>query len=52
MQPEEELEFYHKGILDLTQRGAEAITAKGEYIGDWISIFEIVIFHLIFNNLL
>ena len=51
VQPEEELEFYHKDILDLTQRGAEAIMTKREHIGDWISIFEIVIFHLIFNNL-
>ena len=29
-----ELEFYRKGILDLTQMGTEAITTKGEYIGD------------------
>ena len=34
VQPEEELEFYHKGILDFMQRGAEANTTKGEYIGD------------------
>ena len=34
VQPGEELEFYRKGILDLTQRGAEAIMTKEEYIGD------------------
>ena len=38
MQPGEELEFYRKGILDFTQKLAEAITTKGEYIGDWIDI--------------
>ena len=32
MQTGEELEFYHKGILDITQKEAEAITIKGEYI--------------------
>ena len=42
VQPGEELEFYRKGILDLTQRGAEAIMTKGEYIGDWIGIPEIL----------
>ena len=41
MQPGEELEFYRKGILDLTQRGAETITTKLEYIGDCIGIPEI-----------
>ena len=29
VQPEEELEFYHKGILDFIQRGAEANTTNG-----------------------
>ena len=27
-------EFYRKGILDLTQRWAKAITRHGEYVGD------------------
>ena len=48
MQPGEELEFYRKGILNLKQRGDEAITTKGAYIGDWIDISEIFIFHLIY----
>ena len=52
VQPGEELEFDRKSILDLTQRGAEAITTKGEYIGDWIGIPKISIFHLIYDNLL
>ena len=32
VQPGEELEFYRKGTLDLTQRGAEANTAKRIYL--------------------
>jgi len=52
MQPGNEPEFYRKGILDLTYRGAEAIMTKRGYIGDWIGIPEIFIFHLIYHNLL
>ena len=52
VQPGEELEFYRKGILYLTQRGAEAIMIKGEYVVYWIGIPEIFIFHLIYKNLL
>ena len=52
MQRGEELKFYRKSILDLTQRGAEANMTKGEYIGDRIGIPEIFISHLIYNKLL
>ena len=43
--PRDELEFYRKGILDLAQRGAEAVMTKGEYIGDLI-----VFFHLMYDT--
>ena len=49
VQPGEELEFYSKCILDLSQRGAEAIMTKREYIGDRKGVFDIFIFHLIYN---
>ena len=56
VQPGEELQFYRKGILDLTQRGAEANTAKGDCILKIGMVFngipEILIIHLIYNNLL
>ena len=46
VQPGEELRFYRKGIIYLAQR-AGAITAKGEYIEDWIGISETFNFHLL-----
>ena len=47
MLPGDELEFYRKDILDLTQKETEAITNKREYIEDWIGISETFIFHMI-----
>ena len=51
-QPGDELVFYRKDMIDLTQRGAEAITSERENIGDWIGIPVVFIFHLIHIKLL
>ena len=52
VQPGDKLEFSHKGILDRTQMGAEAITTKGEYIGA-ILIIEVMahFIHYLLNDL-
>ena len=42
---EQEPQFYHKGILDLTQTAAEANMAKGDYIGDSNGIPEIITYY-------
>ena len=38
VEPGENIEFYRKGILNLTKWGAEANTTKREFIGDWNDI--------------
>ena len=44
--------FLPQGYTRPYTEGAEAITTKGEYIGDWIGMPEIFIIHLIYDNLL
>ena len=51
-QKQQPQEFYRKGILDLTQWWARAITKRGEFEEDKRCIREMFFFHLMYNNLL